>query len=64
MGCAFYRGGNDESTLGGFLIVDHCIFDNVNNNPEQYMIKHTGWVNCQITNSLFLNSPQIKVLLI
>ena len=56
----FYRGGNDESTLGGFLIVDHCIFDNVNNNPEQYMIKHTGWVNCQITNSLFLNSPQIK----
>lgn len=56
----FYRGGNDESTLGGFLIVDHCIFDNVNNNPDQYMIKHTGWVNCNITNSLFLNSPNIK----
>lgn len=56
----FYRGGNDESTLGGFLIVDHCIFDNVNNHPDEYMIKHTGWVNCSITNSLFVNSPDIK----
>lgn len=56
----FYRGGNDESTLGGFLVVDHCIFDNVNNRQDQYIIKHNRWQNVRIENSLFMNNPQIK----
>lgn len=53
----FYRGGNDESTLGGFLMVNHCVFDNVGNQEGQLAIKQTGWVNCDIRNSLFANSP-------
>lgn len=56
----FYRGGNDESTLGGFLVIDHCVFDNVNNVENQMMIKQTGWVNMAITNTLFGNSPMVK----
>ena len=53
----FYRGGNDESTLGGHLMINHCVFDNVNNSPKQYVIKQTGLVNCDIKNSLFIGSP-------
>lgn len=54
----FYRGGNDESTLGGHLYVNHCVFDNVNNKTKQYAIKHTGLVNYDIRNSLFINMPE------
>lgn len=56
----FYRGGNDESTLGGFLAIDHCVFDNVNNMENQMMIKQTGWVNIILTNTLFCNSALTK----
>lgn len=35
----FYRGGNDESTLGGFLIIDHCIFDDVYSKENQTMLR-------------------------
>jgi poly(beta-D-mannuronate) lyase len=53
----FYRGGNDESTLGGHLMVNHCVFDNVNNTAKQYVFKQVGLVTCDIRNSLFINSP-------
>lgn len=52
----FLRGGNDESTLGGNLIIDHCVFDNVYNKENQTMIKQTGLVTIQIENSIFCNS--------
>jgi poly(beta-D-mannuronate) lyase len=52
----FYRGGNDESTLGGFLTIDHCVFDNVFSKESQTMIRQTGLVNMNITNSIFCNS--------
>ena len=52
----FYRGGNDESTLGGFLQIDHCVFDNVFSKENQTMIKQTGLININITNTIFYNS--------
>ncbi len=52
----FYRGGNDESTLGGFLQIDHCVFDNVFNKENQTMIKQTGLININVTNTIFCNS--------
>jgi poly(beta-D-mannuronate) lyase len=56
----FLRGGNDESTLGGNLIIDHCVFDNVNNRENQTIIKHTGLVTINIKNTIFFNSPLAK----
>lgn len=56
----FLRGGNDESTLGGNLTIDHCVFDNVNNKENQTMIKHTGLITIDIKNSVFFNSPSVK----
>ncbi|MCL2651402.1 MAG: polysaccharide lyase 6 family protein, partial [Candidatus Azobacteroides sp.] len=52
----FYRGGNDESTLGGFLEIDHCVFDNVFSKENQTMIRQTGLINIDITNTIFCNS--------
>ncbi|MFT4223013.1 chondroitinase-B domain-containing protein [Dysgonomonas sp.] len=56
----FLRGGNDESTLGGNLIIDHCVFDNVNNRENQTIIKHTGLITIDIKNTVFFNSPLAK----
>lgn len=56
----FLRGGNDESTLGGNLLINHCIFDNVYNKENQTMIKQTGLVNIDIKNSVFYNSELVK----
>lgn len=52
----YYRGGNDESTLGGSLKVDHCIFDAIGNDEKQSILKLSGIVNVSITNSIFNNS--------
>jgi len=52
----FLRGGNDESTLGGNLLINHCVFDNVYNKENQTMIRQTGLVTINIENSIFCNS--------
>jgi poly(beta-D-mannuronate) lyase len=52
----FYRGGNDESTLGGALSVNHCVFDNIAQDEKQTIFKLTGIVNISIQNSIFNNS--------
>ncbi|MFV0467712.1 MAG: chondroitinase-B domain-containing protein [Dysgonomonas sp.] len=52
----FLRGGNDESTLGGNLIINHCVFDNVANKENQTMIKQTGLISIKIENTIFCNS--------
>lgn len=52
----FLRGGNDESTLGGNLYINHCIFDNVYSKENQTMIRQTGLVTINIENSIFCNS--------
>jgi poly(beta-D-mannuronate) lyase len=52
----FLRGGNDESTLGGSLSIDHCVFDNVNSRKDQVIIRQTGLITISIQNSIFCNS--------
>ena len=52
----YYRGGNDESTLGGSLKVNHCVFDRVGNDEKQTILKLTGIKNVAINNSIFNNS--------
>ncbi len=51
----FYRGGNDESTLGGSLKIDHCVFDNIGVDDKQTILKLTNIVNVKISNSIFNN---------
>lgn len=58
MGAAlnFYRGGNDESTFGPFLTVDHCVFYNVNNKEQGSVLLLIGVQNADIKNSNFVGS--------
>lgn len=58
MGAALdlYRGGNDESTLGPYLSVDHCLFENVNNKELGSVLRLIGVQNAEVSNSIFSNS--------
>ncbi|GHB84805.1 polysaccharide lyase 6 family protein [Persicitalea jodogahamensis] len=51
-----YRGGNDESTLGPFLTINHCTFDMVGNVELGHVLKVMGVQWTDIRNSLFHNS--------
>jgi poly(beta-D-mannuronate) lyase len=53
-----YRGGNDESTLGPFLTIDHCTFHNVANVELCYVLKLIGVQWSDIRNSVFSESGQ------
>lgn len=48
-----YRGGNDESTLGPFVIIDHCTFNEVENREQGTVIKLIGAQHASVTNSIF-----------
>ncbi len=52
----YYRGGNDESTLGGSLSINHCVFDAVADDEKQSVLKLTGIVTVNISNSIFCNT--------
>lgn len=52
----YYRGGNDESTLGGSLKIDHCVFNAIGVDEKQTILRLTGIVNVSVTNSIFNNS--------
>jgi len=52
----YYRGGLDESTLGGHLDVNHCVFDKTAQDPKQYVLRHNGVVTVTIKNSVFSRS--------
>jgi poly(beta-D-mannuronate) lyase len=52
----YYRGGNDESTLGGSLKINHCVFDNVGIDEKQTILKLTRIKMVEISNSIFVNS--------
>lgn len=58
MGAALnlYRGGNDESTLGPFLDVNHCVFNDVNNKELGSVLRLFGVQYTNVTNSIFLDS--------
>lgn len=49
----YYRGGVDESTLGGHLYVNHCVFDLSAKEEKQYILRNNGIVNVTIKNSIF-----------
>lgn len=52
----YYRGGNDESTLGGSLKIDHCVFNEIGIDEKQTILRLTGIVNVSVINSIFNNS--------
>ncbi|MCD0489970.1 polysaccharide lyase 6 family protein [Pedobacter sp. MC2016-14] len=53
-----YRGGNDESTLGPFLIVNQCTFNEVDNREKGAAMKLQGVQHASILNSIFYKSGQ------
>lgn len=55
----YYRGGTDESTLGGNLFVDHCVFDWVGQDEKSFVLRTNGIVFVRIQNSIF-NRSQVK----
>ena len=52
----YYRGGLDESTLGGHLYVNHCVFDLSAKDEKQYILRNNGIVTVTIKNSIFSRS--------
>ena len=52
----YNRLGNDESTTGGALIVNHCVFDEVNDRDDQTILRQKGIKRVEIANTLFMNS--------
>nr|WP_121271607.1 polysaccharide lyase 6 family protein [Pedobacter schmidteae] len=53
-----YRGGNDESTLGPFVTIDHCNFNEVENREQGTVIRLIGAQQASVTNSNFSYSGQ------
>lgn len=53
-----YRGGNDESTLGPFVTIDHCTFNEVENREQGTVIKLVGAQQATVTNSNFSRCGQ------
>lgn len=51
-----YRGGNDESTTGPEVIIDHCTFSEVENRMQGCVLKLWGVQKASITNSVFNKS--------
>ena len=52
----YNRLGQDESTTGGALLINHCIFDEVNDREDQTIVRQKGIKRVQVTNTLFMNS--------
>ncbi|QNK64429.1 TonB-dependent receptor [Pedobacter sp. PAMC26386] len=53
-----YRGGNDESTLGPFVTIDHCTFNEVENREQGTAVKLVGAQQVSIQHSNFAYSGQ------
>jgi len=54
----FYRGGYDESTIGGFLTLSGNTFTNCGGREEsEVLIRTPGIINVLITNNTFQNNP-------
>lgn len=51
-----YRGGNDESTTGPFVTINHCTFNNVGNTELGYAVRLFGVQHSTTSNSLFNTS--------
>ncbi|MDH7448076.1 polysaccharide lyase 6 family protein [Aquimarina sp. 2201CG14-23] len=55
----YYRGGTDESTLGGKIIVDNSVFSNVGNTEKGTVLRTKGIVWVDIKNSVFEKSYRV-----
>lgn len=53
-----YRGGNDESTLGPFVTINHCTFNNVENREQGTAVKLVGVQHASLKNCIFTRSGQ------
>jgi len=53
-----YRGGNDESTLGPFLTLNQCTFNEVDNRAKGAVLRLIGVQHASILNSIFYKSGQ------
>ncbi len=54
----YYRGGYDESTIGGNLILNNSIFTNCGSKEQNGILINTrGIVNVDISNNTFKNNP-------
>lgn len=53
-----YRGGNDESTTGPFLEIDHCTFNEVDNREQGSALRLPGVQHAMLTNCIFNQSGQ------
>jgi poly(beta-D-mannuronate) lyase len=53
-----YRGGNDESTTGPFVTIDHCTFNDVDNREQGCVIKLMGVQYARVTNNIFARCGQ------
>ena len=51
-----YRGGNDESTSGPLLTVNHCTIENVDNKEQGSAMRLIGVQSATVTNCSFANS--------
>lgn len=51
-----YRGGNDESTTGPTVEIDHCTFNEVENRMQGCVVKLFGVQNASVTNTIFYRS--------
>lgn len=53
----YYRGGYDESTIGGNLLVAHSTFTNCGaKEKNKRLLNHNGIVNVNITKNIFKNN--------
>lgn len=52
----YYRGGFDESTIGGSLSINHCVFDSVGITKKESILKLSRIMFVKINNSIFSNS--------
>ncbi|WP_247666488.1 polysaccharide lyase 6 family protein [Aquimarina sp. MMG015] len=55
----YYRGGTDESTLGGNLSVQNSVFSNVGNVEKGTVLRTKGIVTVNIKNSVFEKSYKV-----
>ena len=53
-----YRGGNDESTTGPSVTIDHCVFNDVDNREQGCVVKLLGVQYARVFNSIFNNCGQ------
>ncbi|WP_372757493.1 chondroitinase-B domain-containing protein [Mariniflexile sp.] len=58
----YYRGGYDESTIGGNLILENNTFTNsAKSEKDDILIKNRGIVNVEFSNNTFKNNPVKRI---